>query len=117
MSSPAVSRAATIEVELCWVAEGGAKAPQVCIERLRLPARATVADALSASNRPELSIRLANGLLAAAVFGEAVTRESPLHPGDRIELLAPLVVDPKHSRARRAEVQRHRRGDARWQRR
>lgn len=117
MRTQAVPPTDTIEVELCWVEEGGSTAPRVCVERLQLPVRATVADALSASNRAALSIRLANGLLAAAVFGEAVTLESRLHPGDRIELLARLVVDPKHSRARRAEVQRQRRGDVRWQRR
>ena len=117
MSSEFVPSQASIEVEVCWVADRAPGVPQVRRERVKLPADATVADALSATNRPELGIGLANGSLSAAIFGEAVTLQSPLHGGDRIELLAPLVADPKHSRARRAEVQRQRRGDVRWQRR
>ncbi len=117
MNLQTVSPEYFIEVELCWLSERNPESAQVSSERLKLPARATVADALSAANRPELLIRLANGSLAAAVFGEVVTLQSPLHWGDRIELVAPLVVDPKHSRTRRAQVQRQRGGDLRWQRR
>jgi len=117
MSSEIVPPQESIEIDVCWVADPTHGAPQVRCERLKLPVQATVADALSAVNRPELGIGLANGSLSAAVFGEAVTLQSPLYMGDRVELLARLEADPKHSRARRAEVQRQRRGDVRWQRR
>lgn len=117
MSSEIVPPRESIEVEICWVADRASGGPHVRCERLKLPVQATVADVLSAANRPELGIGLANGSLSAAVFGESVTLQSPLHMGDRVEFLAPLVADPKHSRARRAEVQRQRRGDVRWQRR
>lgn len=38
-----------------------------------------------------------------AVFGQAATRETPLHAGDRIELLRRLELDPKQARRLRAE--------------
>lgn len=37
-----------------------------------------------------------------AVFGEAATLATPLHAGDRIELLRRLPVDPKQARRLRA---------------
>jgi putative ubiquitin-RnfH superfamily antitoxin RatB of RatAB toxin-antitoxin module len=37
-----------------------------------------------------------------AVFGRAVTLATALHPGDRIELLRPLLADPKQRRRERA---------------
>lgn len=41
-----------------------------------------------------------NGL---AVFGQAATADTPLHAGDRIELLRRLELDPKQARRLRAE--------------
>lgn len=38
-----------------------------------------------------------------AVFGQATTTNTPLHAGDRIELLRRLEVDPKQARRLRAE--------------
>ena len=38
-----------------------------------------------------------------AVFGQAATRATPLHAGDRIELLRRLELDPKQARRLRAE--------------
>ena len=38
-----------------------------------------------------------------AVFGQAATTRTPLHAGDRIELLRGLELDPKQARRLRAE--------------
>jgi putative ubiquitin-RnfH superfamily antitoxin RatB of RatAB toxin-antitoxin module len=46
----------------------------------------------------------APGLLA--VFGRLVTPASALHEGDRIEVLRPLLADPKQRRRERAGRQR-----------
>lgn len=40
--------------------------------------------------------------IGLAVFGAAATRTTPLHDGDRIELLRGLHVDPKQARRLRA---------------
>ena len=59
--------------------------------RLMLPEGATVADALTASG---WSLGDVSGI---AIFGERVERD-----GDRVELLRPLLIDPKDARRRRA---------------
>lgn len=41
--------------------------------------------------------------VALAVFGQAATPATRLHPGDRIELLRPLRIDPKQARRLRAQ--------------
>jgi putative ubiquitin-RnfH superfamily antitoxin RatB of RatAB toxin-antitoxin module len=105
------------EVEVCWVEEPPGAAPQLCRHMIRLAAEATVLSAVEALGRADLTDRLSTGTLAAAIFGEHATLHTRLHPGDRIELVSGLRADPKLSRARRAEVQRARRGDVRWQRR
>lgn len=41
--------------------------------------------------------------IGLAVFGQAAKTDAPLHPGDRIELLRRLELDPKQARRLRAE--------------
>ncbi|HEX5756786.1 MAG TPA: RnfH family protein [Arenimonas sp.] len=43
-----------------------------------------------------------------AVFGRPAAAESLLHDGDRIEILRPLLADPKQARRRRAVQSRGR---------
>ena len=105
----------SIAIEICWVSSGDASR----LERRRfdVPRGANVGDALRLLDRSDLVDGLSHGRLAVAVFGEHVSASTRLHEGDRIELLGEITADPKQSRTRRAEVQRQRRGDARWQRR
>ena len=72
-------------------------------EDLDLAQGATVADALAGTG-----IAL-DGLAGYAIHGERVGTETPLREGDRLELLGPLLADPKDSRRRRAQVQASRR--------
>lgn len=60
---------------------------------LELPEGATVADAFAAAGREPAS---------AAVFGERVDATTVLSDGDRVEVLRPLIADPKEARRRRA---------------
>ena len=71
-------------------------------EDLELPEGATVADALALTRLPR------EGLAGYAVYGERVEPGARLADGDRLELLAPLLADPKDSRRRRAQVQAER---------
>jgi putative ubiquitin-RnfH superfamily antitoxin RatB of RatAB toxin-antitoxin module len=64
--------------------------------RVTLPEGATVADALSASGWS------LDDITGIAIFGERVERDARLHDGDRVELLRPLLIDPKDARRRRA---------------
>ena len=64
---------------------------------LELPEGATLGDALAASRLP------LDGIAGYALHGERAEPEAPLHDGDRVELLRPLVMDPKEARRKRAE--------------
>ena len=64
---------------------------------LELPDGATLGDALAASGLP------LDGIAGYALHGERAGPEAALHDGDRVELLRPLVMDPKEARRKRAE--------------
>jgi putative ubiquitin-RnfH superfamily antitoxin RatB of RatAB toxin-antitoxin module len=91
-----------LQIELAWVDAGG----RVVLRPLALPPGATLGDALAAIDLPALREGLTAGRLVAAVFGELKPPTAPLFPGDRVELLEGLQVDPKLARRRRAEVRR-----------
>ena len=61
---------------------------------------ATVADAVAASGLIA-RFELKPSTLAYAIFGQRVRSETPLADGDRVEILRPLVADPKEARRRR----------------
>lgn len=67
-----------------------------------LPTGACVADALATARLerqvPGLHIDPAH----LAVFGRLVKPSDPLHDGDRVEILRPLLADPKQVRRERA---------------
>lgn len=69
---------------------------------LELAEGATVGDALAAA---DMSLRVP-GLQVLpsmlAVFGRSVDAATPLHDGDRVEILRPLQADPKQARRERA---------------
>ena len=62
---------------------------------------ASVADALEASGIVA-RFGLFEAALSYAIFGQAVERSTPVRGGDRVELLRPLIADPKESRRQRA---------------
>jgi putative ubiquitin-RnfH superfamily antitoxin RatB of RatAB toxin-antitoxin module len=72
--------------------------------RLELPAGATVAEALDAAAMETKVPGLVVDATRLAVFGRAVTPSSPLHDGDRVEILRPLLADPKQARRQRART-------------
>ena len=63
---------------------------------VRLPAGATVRDAIAASG---LAPRDWN---AVGIFGRRVPADAALADGDRVEIYRPLLLDPKEQRRRRA---------------
>lgn len=69
---------------------------------LELDEAATVADALAeadlATHLPGVVVDPAR----LAVFGRTATPETRLHDGDRVEILRPLLADPKQARRQRA---------------
>lgn len=69
--------------------------------RLTLPRGATVADALALARMHERVPGLDVSALGLGIFGHKATPETVLAHGDRIELLRPLLADPKQARRRR----------------
>lgn len=65
---------------------------------LELSPGACVADALKASGMDRIE-----GITGYAVFGISAALGTLLHDGDRVELLRPLMIDPKEARRRRAK--------------
>ncbi len=65
---------------------------------LTLSEGARVGDALAAAGIAETG----GSEVACAIFGVLATPAAPLVDGDRVELLRPLLVDPKEKRRRRA---------------
>lgn len=62
---------------------------------------ASVADAVSASGIVE-RLNLFEAALSYAIHGQQARATTPVRAGDRIELLRPLVADPKETRRMRA---------------
>lgn len=69
---------------------------------LRLPAGSVVGDALAAARLEEAVPGIDIDPARLAVFGRLVTPATPLHEGDRVEVLRPLLADPKEVRRQRA---------------
>lgn len=94
---------APVRVTVVYASPSGYWALPVVLEN-----GARVADAL-ARVRDEACFRAAwPGIAGLAIFGRAVGEDAPLHDGDRIELLRPLLADPKQARRERAVSARRR---------
>ena len=69
---------------------------------LRLPAGSSVAEALQRAAALGFEPAIEADASCLAVFGRAATPATRLHAGDRIEILRPLLADPKQRRRERA---------------
>jgi putative ubiquitin-RnfH superfamily antitoxin RatB of RatAB toxin-antitoxin module len=74
--------------------------------RLGLPDGSSVADALRRAGELGFAPAATADAACLAVFGRAATPATLLHSGDRIELLRPLLADPKQMRRERAGQKR-----------
>lgn len=79
---------------------------QQVIVSLQVPPGTTVADAVAGSKLLEKFPEAAARPLSCAVFGRAVPLTYELREGDRVEILRPLLIDPKQSRREAAERSR-----------
>jgi len=79
-----------------------AEPARVWRQHLQLPAGSTVADALAAFDASCFPEQCRPDADALAVYGQAVKASDGLYDFDRIELLRPLIRDPKDTRRLRA---------------
>ena len=75
-----------------------------------LPDGAVVADALAEAAAALAAAEISVDPSCLAVFGKTVEPRTRLRDGDRIELLRPLLVNPRDARTRRASTSRKRQG-------
>lgn len=69
---------------------------------VRLPAGATVADAVERSGLAARHPGADIPRRPVGVFGKRVDRRTPVADGDRVEVYRPLVADPKDARRKQA---------------
>jgi putative ubiquitin-RnfH superfamily antitoxin RatB of RatAB toxin-antitoxin module len=69
---------------------------------LRVANGATVAEVIDASGIASHFPGLSLHGMQAGIWGKAVSRESKVREGDRVELYRPLPTDPREARRRRA---------------
>jgi putative ubiquitin-RnfH superfamily antitoxin RatB of RatAB toxin-antitoxin module len=73
---------------------------------LRLPAGTTVQQAVERSGLRERFVELQQEPLNCAIYSRVVALSTVLNDGDRVEILRPLLIDPKESRRRAAKAER-----------
>ena len=101
MKPTAVTTEVHIDVELVRAL------PAACESlRLRLPEGSNVGDALRAAAALGFAPAQEADAACLAVFGRSAGLATRLHAGDRIELLRPLLADPKQRRRERAGAAR-----------
>jgi putative ubiquitin-RnfH superfamily antitoxin RatB of RatAB toxin-antitoxin module len=85
-----------VKVQVAYVGPEG-----VALVDVELGEGASVADALVASGIVT-RLGLFEAALGYAIHGQPARRDTPVRAGDRVELLRPLVADPKEARRKRA---------------
>ena len=88
--------------ELC-VEVAYALAQRAVVKTFRLPAPATVAEALAMARSDPAYSGIDWDRAGIGIFGAPVTRHRRLREGDRIEIYRTLLVDPKAARRSRVE--------------
>jgi len=82
--------------------------PDACESlRLRLPEGSCVGDALRLAAQKGFAPAQGADAACLAVFGRTAGLATRLHRGDRIEILRPLLADPKQRRRERAGVRKN----------
>lgn len=90
-----------LSIEVCY-----ALAKAQTLIALRLPAGATVRDAIEASHIAERHPEIDLATAKVGVFGKLKPLDEPLADHDRVEIYRPLIVDPKVARQRRVDKTR-----------
>ncbi len=87
-----------IAVEVCY-----ARPDVQAVVALTVPAGTTALDAVRQSGLARRFPELEGAVNPLGVYGKRVQNDHVLKDGDRVEILRPLVADPKDARRKRAE--------------
>ena len=86
-----------ITVEIAFARPG-----EQALERLQVPAEATVESVIRQSGFLERFPEIDLASNKVGVFGKATQLSATLSEGDRVEIYRPLIADPKEARKKRA---------------
>jgi hypothetical protein len=90
------SASEAINVQVCY-----ARPDQVFLKELKLPAGATLEQAIRASGVLALAPDLDLATCKVGVYGKVKPIDTVLRSRDRVEIYRPLQADPKEARRRR----------------
>ena len=93
----------TIEISVAYALPERQK-----IVKLRVPTGTTIAEAVEISKLVSAFPEIAAAPLACSIYGRAVALSDVLAEGDRVEILRPLIIDPKENRRQVAARTRRR---------
>jgi putative ubiquitin-RnfH superfamily antitoxin RatB of RatAB toxin-antitoxin module len=91
-----------LEVAVCFAVPG----QPIWYKSCQLPLGSTVADAVHCCGFETAFPGVDWQTTGVGVYGQRCEPDTPLNPGDRVEIYQPLIFDPKESRRRRAEHRR-----------
>ena len=95
------------KVEMITVEVANATPAEQWLLSVTLPAGATVEQAIVASGILERCTEIDLETQPVGIFSQLAVLDTPLNPGDRVEIYRPLQIDPKAQRKERAQRQRN----------
>ena len=98
--SPREEERRTIEVEVAW-----AEPSQQVLRKISVAPGTTLHQVVEMSGLCADFPEAAKRRLDLGVFGRRMDPDTPVRPGDRVEIYRPLIADPKESRRSRARAQ------------
>lgn len=85
-----------VNIEVCYASEA-----LQFLRALRLPAGATIGQAIAQSGVLAAAPEIDLGVMQVGVYAKKKTLDTVLRDHDRVEIYRPLIADPKHARRRR----------------
>jgi putative ubiquitin-RnfH superfamily antitoxin RatB of RatAB toxin-antitoxin module len=91
----------SIRVVVCY-----ANGPLVFLKSLRLPAGATIAEAIAQSGVQAAAPEISLATCRVGLYGKLKTTDTVLRDRDRVEIYRGLLADPKDARRNRVKARR-----------
>jgi uncharacterized protein len=91
-----------MERELIPISVVYALAERQTVVELKVPKGTSVGEAVSLSQLAKRFTEIEESALHCAIFGRVVPTTHVVAPGERVEVLRPLLIDPKESRRQAA---------------
>lgn len=102
-----------VTIDVAWLHEGRCEEIALAYPPARAPR--TFADLLADVRlRERVPPTLLEGRFGLSTHGQRRRPEDPIKPGDRVEIVPPLLADPMHGRRQRVDARRRSQRRDRW---